>query len=124
RDGKVAAHLVLRSGPTPRLLVAFPAGDSGVGLWFQGQSASQWAIDSAPIAVTEPDAAGRPLYGIRFEASIRAQSLRVQQAILSSVRVLRDYQSSGTVPEEVVIPSQSSGNTLSWARNRLDGAPG
>lgn len=124
RDGKVAAHLVLRSGPTPRLLVAFPAGDSGVGLWFQGQSASHWAIDSAPIAATEPDAAGRPLYGIRFEASIRAQSLRVQQAILSSVRVLRDYQSSGTVPEEVVIPSQSSGNTLSWARNRLDGAPG
>ena len=34
RDGPVAAHLLLRSGEDPRLLVAFPAGNSGVGLWF------------------------------------------------------------------------------------------
>ena len=34
RDGPVAAHMVLRSGDTPRFLVAFPAGNSGVALWF------------------------------------------------------------------------------------------
>ena len=34
RQGPVAAHIVLRSGTTPRLIVAFPAGNSGVGLWF------------------------------------------------------------------------------------------
>ncbi|MBL7396164.1 hypothetical protein INQ29_25365, partial [Escherichia coli] len=34
RDGKVAAHLLLRNGSDPRILVAFPAGNSGVGLWF------------------------------------------------------------------------------------------
>ena len=34
RDGPVAAHLLLRSGRDPRILVAFPAGNSGVGLWF------------------------------------------------------------------------------------------
>jgi hypothetical protein len=124
RDGKVAAHLVLRSGPTPRLLVAFPAGNSGVGLWFQSPAASPWSIDSPPAAITARDSAGRPLYGITFEASIRAQSLQARQAILSSVRVLRDYQSSGTVPQAVLVRPQSSGNTLSWARNRLDGAPG
>ena len=32
RDGRTAAHLVLRSGQDPRILVAFPAGNSGVGL--------------------------------------------------------------------------------------------
>jgi len=32
RDGPVAAHLLLRSGTEPRILVAFPAGNSGVGL--------------------------------------------------------------------------------------------
>jgi hypothetical protein len=69
RDGKVAAHLVLRSGPTPRLLVAFPAGNSGVGLWFQSPAASQWSIDSPPAAITARDSAGRPLYGITFEAA-------------------------------------------------------
>src|ERR1700682_5363181 len=34
RDGPVAAHLLLRSGSDPRILIAFPAGNSGVGLWF------------------------------------------------------------------------------------------
>ena len=34
RAGPVAAHLVLRSGVEPRIVVAFPAGNSGVGVWF------------------------------------------------------------------------------------------
>lgn len=34
RAGPVAAHLLLRNGTDPRILVAFPAGNSGVGLWF------------------------------------------------------------------------------------------
>ena len=126
RDGRTAAHLVLRSGEAPRLLVAFPAGDSGVGLWFQSQQGAspQWVVNSTPVATMVRDSAGRPLYGITFEASIATRSLKAKQAILSSIRVLRDYQSSGTVPEEVVARPQSSGDTLSWARNRLDGAPG
>ena len=126
RDGMTAAHLVLRSGNNPRLLVAFPAGNSGVGLWFQSQEASpsEWVINSEPTAVTVKDSAGRPLYGITFEASIATRSLAPKQAVLSSIRVLRDYQSLGTVPEEVVVRPQSLGNTLAWARNRLDGAPG
>lgn len=126
RDGDTAAHLVLRSGEAPRLLVAFPAGNSGVGLWFKPQptAAAVWVINTAPAAVTERDSQGRPLYGITFEASINASSLEVRQAVLSSVRVLRDYQSAGSMPEEVVARAQHSGNNLSWARNRLDGAPG
>lgn len=35
RSGRVAAHVVLRSGKQPRLLVAFPAGNSGTALWFE-----------------------------------------------------------------------------------------
>jgi hypothetical protein len=126
RDGMSAAHLLLRSGQAPRILVAFPAGNSGVGVWFQPQQVSspQWAINSAPSARVARDSAGRPLYGITFEASIATRSLEAKQAVLSSVRFLRDYQSSGTVPEEVVVRPQSTGNTLSWARNRLDGAAG
>ena len=34
RQGPVAAHLVLTSGATPRLVVAFPAGNSGAAVWF------------------------------------------------------------------------------------------
>lgn len=125
RDGKVAAHLVLRSGSAPRILVAFPAGNSGVGLWFQRQDvAAEWVVTSAPTASSSRDSAGRPLYGVTFETSIALAGLVPKQAVLSSVRVLRDYESSGTVPEEVLARPESSGNTLTWKRNRLDGAAG
>jgi hypothetical protein len=125
RDGRTAAHLVLRSGRDPRILVAFPAGNSGVGLWFQRQDvAAEWVVDSGPTALVGRDSAGRPLYGIRFETSVAVRSLAPKEAVLSSVRVLRDYQSLGTVPEEVVVRPEVSGNSLAWSRNRLDGAAG
>jgi len=126
RDGAVAAHLLLRSGTTPRLLVAFPAGNSGVGLWFESErtAAPQWVVNAAPVAKVERDAAGRNLYGITFEASIATHSLIAKQAVLSSIRVLRDYQSLGTIPADVATRAQVLGKTLTWSRNRLDGAPG
>jgi hypothetical protein len=125
RDGKTAAHLVLRSGHNPRILVAFPAGNSGVGLWFQkSDTGAEWAVDSLPTATSATDAKGRPLYGIVFETSIRTKSLAPKQAVLSSVRVLRDYQAAGTAPEEVSVRAVISGNSVTWSRDRLDGAPG
>lgn len=125
RDGKTAAHLVLRSGEAPRILVAFPAGNSGVGLWFQRpQTSAEWVIDSLPTASSTHDSSGRPLYGITFETSISLARLVPKQAVLSSVRVLRDYESSGTVPGEVLVHPELAGNSLDWARNRLDGAAG
>ena len=38
RQGPVAAHIVLDLDRAPRLVVAFPAGNSGVGLWFDDQA--------------------------------------------------------------------------------------
>src|SRR5215831_317530 len=34
RHGPVAAHVLVSSGAEPRLVVAFPAGNTGVGVWF------------------------------------------------------------------------------------------
>ena len=125
RDGNTAAHLVLRSGEAPRILVAFPAGNSGVGLWFQPQkTAAEWVVEAAPTTRVMKDSAGRPLYGISFEASIALASLTPRQAVLSSVRVLRDYESLGTVSDELITRPNVSGNQITWSRNRLDGAAG
>jgi hypothetical protein len=125
REGQVAAHLVLRSGLVPRILVAFPAGNSGVGLWFRRQSTPlQWTVESPPAATIARDAAGRPLFGIVFDVAGTGAALVPQQAVLSSVRLLRDYQGNGTVPAEVAIRPSLSGRVLSWSRNRLDGAAG
>src|ERR1700744_461465 len=97
RDGKTAAHVLLRSGQTPRILVAFPAGNSGVGVWFQRQDkAADWVLDAPPAATSMTDSKGRPLYGVVLESSIATKSLEPKQAVLSSVRVLRDYQTAET----------------------------
>lgn len=128
RAGQVAAHLVLRSGPDPRILVAFPAGNSGVGLWFAhvGQPVT-WTLLERPRPVVERDEKGRSLYGIVARAALGPgpTDLVIKQAILSSVRVLRAYQAEGTVPEQVAVaPPSIEGTTLTWARDRLDGAAG
>ncbi len=140
RADQVAAHLVLRSGQDPRILVAFPAGNSGVGLWFAhlGQPVT-WTLLEHPRPIVERDEKGRSLYGIVARAALNAEptagagpaaasrpiELVIKQAILSSVRVLRDYQAQGTVPAEVVVaPPSTAGPALTWGRDRLDGAAG
>jgi hypothetical protein len=125
REGNVAAHLVLRSGNDPRLLIAFPAGNSGVGLWFAHQiDRVSWALSGGPQTVHDADTRGRMLNGVTVEVTVRGGGLQIRQALLSSVRVLRDYQSRGVQPPEVVAPPSTQGRTIRWARDRLDGAAG
>ncbi len=125
REGPVAANLVLRSGADPRILVAFPAGDSGVGLWFAPQPGhGQWRVVGRLEGVHARDAKGRPLYGITASVEIADPALTIHQAVLSSIRVLRDYGSLGQLPRGIETAPELKGRTLVWARNRLDGAAG
>jgi hypothetical protein len=125
RDGPVAAHLLLRAGTDPRILIAFPAGNSGVGLWFSHSTPVTWTLIGRPQPLIVKDERGRPLYGMTAEASVSgAKDLSIKQAVLSSVRVLRDYQALGTFPAEVATSPTTEGTTITWARDRLDGAAG
>ena len=126
REGPVAAHLLLRSGSDPRILVAFPAGNSGIGLWFShGTQPVSWTLIGRPEPVTIKDERGRSLYGMTAEADVTgAAALSIKQAVLSSVRVLRDYQARGMFPAEVAAKPMVQGSTITWARDRLDGAAG
>ena len=110
RGGPVAAHVLLRSGTDPRILVAFPAGNSGVGLWFERlAAAATWRVERGPDLVTLPDAHGRPLHGVRLTVSTDATRLVPLKAVLSSVRFLRDYQAIGKTPSEISVPLVFSG---------------
>ncbi len=126
RDGPVAAHLLLRSGSDPRVLVAFPAGNSGVGLWFAHSARPvTWSMLGRPQPLIVNDERGRPLYGMTAEAGVTGTAdLSIKQAVLSSVRVLRDYQALGTFPAEVAAEPSIRNSTITWARDRLDGAAG
>lgn len=126
RDGPVAAHLLLRSGSQPRVLVAFPAGNSGVGLWLEDTTAPvTWALLSPPRPFTALDGQHRPLHGIEFEVGADTPELRIRAAVLSSVRVLRDYELQREAPEQVLVDAHTrDGGVVTWARDRLDGAAG
>ncbi|KQM88790.1 hypothetical protein ASE67_03475 [Sphingomonas sp. Leaf23] len=124
REGPVAAHMLLRNGTDPRILVAFPAGNSGVGLWFEPLArAATWRLEQPPRPTTAPGIAG-PQPAIVTIASIEAPQLRIRQAVLSSIRFLRDYQSVGRFPPEVAVEPVITGSTIRWSRARLDGKPG
>lgn len=125
RQGPVAAHLVLRGGPEPRILIVFPAGNSGVGLWFAHQAGkAAWKIHGAVRPIHARDGKGRALYGISAQVTLADRELDVRRAALSSVRVLRDYQSLGTLPRGVAVAPSRTGRSLTWSRDRLDGAAG
>jgi hypothetical protein len=125
RAGPVAAHLLLRQGAEPRILVAFPAGNGGVGLWFeQTTTPVAWTLAVPPRSFTMHDEKQRSLHGIEFEVTTDADELRPRAAVLSSVRVLRDYELLARAPAEVMIAPRIAGSAISWARDRLDGAAG
>lgn len=80
RQDKVAAHLLVRSSTKPRLLVVFPAGNSGTGLWFDDTPQPvNWSLDTPPSALSAPDAHGRPLYGIGADVSVDTGTLTIRR---------------------------------------------
>lgn len=125
REGDVAAHLLLRSGNEPRILIAFPAGDSGVGLWFAKRTeGARWLLSGPPQPIRGTDKEGRALYGIVAEVKVAASDLEPRQGVVSSIRVLRDYQQTGAIPASVSVAPSIEGHRVVWSRDRLDGAPG
>jgi hypothetical protein len=125
RTGPVAAHVVLRNGHSPRIIIAFPAGNSGTGIWFaHRQTRLHWSLIGKPAPVSRHDAQGRPLHGVRFTTTTRASQLTIARTILSNIRVLRNYENSGHYARAVDVEPVRTQHALTWARNRLDGAPG
>ncbi|KUY76303.1 hypothetical protein WI25_09720 [Burkholderia cepacia] len=125
RQDKVAAHLLVRSSTKPRLLVVFPAGNSGTGLWFDDTAQPvNWSLDTPPSALSAPDARGRPLYGIGADVSVDTGTLTIRQGVLSNVRFLRDFNGGATIPQQILAAPTVQGSAAQWQRDRIDGAPG
>src|SRR6267142_1014250 len=89
REGNVAAHLLLRSGTDPRILIAFPAGNSGVGLWFAHRPGkASWMLQGRPRATYDSDRSGRVLYGISADAALEARSEEHTSELQSHVNLV------------------------------------
>ena len=87
RDSKAAAHVLATGGPSPRLVVAFPAGNSGAALWARPHKAktSSLLIEGPPRTFQR----GRQR-GVRFKL-YSTTSLEITGMVTGSVRTIRDY---------------------------------
>src|SRR6185437_16101780 len=81
QQGDIAARLLLSSGDRPRVLVAFPAGNSGVGGWFGPTTAPvRWTLDKVRGLQRTVD--GHAMNGIVAEASVSAaEPLMLKDAV-------------------------------------------
>ena len=118
RRGPVAAHLLVTSGATPRLVTAFPAGNAGIGLWFDPPPSPLALAVKGPLRpVLDPGG----LRGVRAELHIDGPQLRASGVVLSSVRVLRDYANDpATLPKQIV-NQVDVGPPLMIKRTTIDG---
>lgn len=125
RDGEVAAHTVLTDGREPRLVVAFPAGNSGVSLWFRPtDSSAAWSSAATTRAVRGRTPDGDPLHGIETQLVVEGSTLVVDEAVLGSVRVVRNYLHNRSLDDDLAATVAVTGNRVHWYRDRLDGEGG
>jgi hypothetical protein len=118
RRGAVAAHLLATSGEKPRLITAFPAGNSGIGLWFEkGPTPIELEVTGELTPVERPDG----LRGVRAVVRAQAAQLRATGVVLSSVRVLRDYNSNPALLPAEVKNQVDAGPPLVVRRTTADG---
>lgn len=122
RKDEIAAHTLLSSGNEPRLIVAFPAGNSGVAIWFDKDDEDvRWSKARNKVGVTETDPFGNIMYGVSWQTTIKAKDISIEQAVLSNVRILRDYLHLRRVPEQIINDQVVRKKEVIWYRKRLDG---
>ena len=86
RDGASAAHIIASSGVSPRLVVAFPAGNDGVAFWAKGDTAVEMKVEGEVASFSR-----KGEHGVRFHLRVSGPLL-LERLLAGSVRTLRDYQ--------------------------------
>lgn len=122
RDSGISAHLNLQARPAPRLVVAFPAGNSGAALFFrQADEEQPWGAVSDLQTIEFADNQGRQLHGLRADISIETGTLILDDADVGSVRFLRKAVDYSALPPRPAPDIRLDGNRLRVSRERPDG---
>jgi hypothetical protein len=107
RRGEVAVHLQANRGDHPRLIVAFPAGNTGMGLWF-ASAGRPATLGLAPGSALAGEVRAGGMRGVTAHLRSDAGSLDVGGAVLANIRTLRDYVTSGgkVLPDELMAKAE------------------
>ncbi|WCL55264.1 hypothetical protein [Gimibacter soli] len=116
-EGQVTGHLLLTSGLEPRIIVAFPAGNSGAGIFLaKPQRLVHFTRTHALEALTETDATG---ITARFSAD--APALTIARADLGSLRFVRGAVNPASIAPRGEARPVINGSSIRWQRERADG---
>ncbi len=126
RHKEIAAHVQLRSGAHPRLLAAFPAGNSGAAIWFEdireGEVGTTFKMTSAPSAARQmlTGAFGTEVAAAGVTFDVEADTpLHVEQLGIGSIRFLRSFDERGIL--DLPLTSKPFANGMRFQRCRQDG---
>jgi hypothetical protein len=102
RRGEVAVHLQANRGAQPRLILAFPAGNTGMGLWFESAGGPA-GLGLVPGSLLAGEVRTDGMRGVTAHLRSDSARLDIGSAVLANIRTLRDYVTSGgkVLPKEV-----------------------
>jgi hypothetical protein len=122
RQDGISGHLNLRTHPRPRLIAAFPAGNSGAALFFKkGDDAPTWGPVTDIQTIQRVDEAGRTLYGMQADIVIEADELSLDEADVGSIRFLRKAVDYSRLPPRATPDVHIDGDRIRIYRERPDG---
>ncbi|WP_438009376.1 hypothetical protein WME89_12255 [Sorangium sp. So ce321] len=122
RRGHIAAHLLVTSGVSPRLIVAFPAGNMGVAAWFDALPAPvELSVEGGVSGVERPGG----MRGVSALLVSAAPALRVHRLVLGSIRTVREVGRDGELPAwlraDVEARSAPACGSIAVRRTTVDG---
>ena len=127
RRGAVAGHVVVHGGEHPRVLFAFPAGNSGAAMWLappSGTAQAELELTDELAPVERDDG----MRGLSAEILARATELTVERSLVGTIRMIRLFverpdgsqMDASELPPEM-IARRVDGPPVVWARTSLDG---
>ena len=88
KNQDVAAHAVVTGrGPKPRLVIGFPAGDSGIGVWFKAPGSNESGEAFRAVGPLREPSRGE--VEVSIAASVRELTME-SPPVLDSIRAIRD----------------------------------
>jgi hypothetical protein len=94
----VACHLIITGEANPRLLVNFPAGNSGIALWCDRKNPVNGRLSMKLAGKLEPleGKKGSLSSGVRFRVDTGQNKVVITHFMLDSIRQIRNYGTSET----------------------------
>ncbi|WP_438000410.1 hypothetical protein WMF26_11805 [Sorangium sp. So ce185] len=118
RHGHIAAHVLTSSGVSPRLIVAFPAGNMGIAVWFDALPAPvELSVEGGLSGVERPGG----MRGVSALLASEAPALRVHRLILGSIRTVRDVGRDAPLPAWLRGDVEAGGASIAARRTTQDG---